>query len=117
MNIFEVILKANEEYTPCMQSLKDYICSLMNENEFIVGDHTFIFNPHIEWNGIITITEKETQEIIDFSQFNEQDPVIIKKGRVTKQAYDTDPAHLVQQAIQLLDGPVDGVEPTQENMI
>jgi hypothetical protein len=114
MNIFEVILKATESYTPAIQSLKDYLISITQEQEFCFGNHVFKFNPQIEWDYVLTIEEKDTQQGIDFSQFNEQEPVVIKKGIVTKQVHNTDPHNIMQELLQMLDEPAQDIVDVQD---
>lgn len=116
MNIFEIILRANEEYTPAIQALKDYLISITQENEFKYGEHTFEFNPQIEWDFVLTITEKETQESIDFSQFDEMDPVVIKKGLVTKEIRNVEPENIMSEVLQMLDDPAQGI-PDEDDVV
>lgn len=78
MNLYEAILRANEEYTPKIQELKDYIQAQNNEIKLENGKVQGFFNlePEIEWDYVLSLDAGGSE--LEFSQFDEEDPITIK---------------------------------------
>lgn len=122
MNLYEAILRANEEYTPKIQELKDYIQAQHNEIKLENGKVQGFFNldPEIEWDYVLTLEADGTK--LEFSQFEEEDPIVIElNGKQKKVSNTLTPEQIIKEASSLLtpsykedeEEPVDVNELTQ----
>lgn len=122
MNLYEAILRANEEYTPKIQELKDYIQAQHNEIKLENGKVQGFFNldPEIEWDYVLTLEAGGTK--LEFSQFEEEDPIVIElNGKQKKVSNSLTPEQIIKEASSLLtpsykeheEEPVDVNELTQ----
>ena len=122
MNLYEAILCANEEYTPKIQELKDYIQAQHNEIKLENGKVQGFFNldPEIEWDYVLTLEAGGTK--LEFSQFEEEDPIVIElNGKQKKVSNTLTPEQIIKEASSLLtpsykeheEEPVDVNELTQ----
>lgn len=83
MNLFEAILRANEEYTPVIQQLRDYIESQNNEVVYEWANYKVYFNLDMaEWDYVLTL--KTVDFSLEFSQFEEDEPITIKLHSLIK---------------------------------
>lgn len=122
MNLYEAILRANEEYTPKIQELKDYIKAHDNQIKLENGKVQGFFNldPEIEWDYVLTLEAGGTE--LEFLQFEEEDPIVIKlNGKQKKVSNSLTPEQIIKKASSLLtpsykedeEEPVDVNELTQ----
>lgn len=107
MNLFEAILRANEEYTLIIQQLRDYIESQNNEVVYEWANHKVYFNlDTAEWDYVLTL--KTVDSSLEFSQFEENEPITIKlhsrvKSNVLVTTTDAkDPQKIIDDAFPLV---------------
>lgn len=103
MNLYEAILRANEEYTPKIQELKDYIQAHDNEIKLENGkvQAYFNLNPEIEWDYVLTLEVLGNK--LEFSQFDEEDPIVIElNGKQKKVKSTLTPEQIIKEASSLL---------------
>lgn len=108
MNIFEAILRANEEYTPAIQQLRDYIESQDNKVVYNKDNKEIVLNLDLaEWDYVLTLNNADY--ILEFSQYDEDEPINIKlkclkneEEQYIDSTKETEPQKILDNAFKLV---------------
>lgn len=107
MNLYEAILRANEEYTPKIQELKDYIVNNNNQISYQIGNLEVVYTlSDIEWDYSLKLRTASAE--LEFSQFNPDDRIeirlrsLVKSNVLVKQTDAKTPQEIIDAALSLV---------------
>ncbi len=107
MNLYETILRANEEYTPKIQRLKDYILANDKQIRYEVDNVTVVFTlDDIEWDYNLKLRTCGAE--LEFSQFDPQDTIkitlrsLVKSNALVTQTNAVTPQDIIDAALPLV---------------